>query len=1061
MQELIAEYLASLSAELRAASRTGEYTGELSYRPVTHKFLQISLKAISPKIALVFEPKTQGGAGRPDWRFYDSASLGVFAYAEAKGLDLRRGLRPAEYLSQVDRYLTLGYPVILTDGIDFIFYFPKKAPEAVSLVAKRSIPLKISSAGAISFERLLRSLFRQPLSRRVTEEKLISDVAIRARELSKDIVELISLSPEEALDAVERDSIMCLRELQGILQQHHDASLNTKEVFGEFVAQVLIFGLYYAYRVACTESDTPAERESKLKNFWMAGAAGGGDLRLRPIRAMVEMLNQQIFSLSRVGVWYGDCLMLLAHTSLGRRGQKEVDYHTLYEKFLTQFSPQSRFDFGAFYTPRPLAQYSLSFVEKLTQVLNPSRNLYQRDSKLIDPCCGTGTFLELLVESALRNGTQPLIAGFEILPAPYVLAHYRLGMIPNVGKLKNNIAVLLTNTLSDTLFGTNLPLGGGLVGQEQSSARRMAKPPLTLVIGNPPSSDSPRKGNLDHFKIIDALLDDFRPPKDKRKGRSNIQKQLRNAFVYFLRWTCAKLEGADPGILAMIVPESLLENPSYNTVRQWLSNFFSDLWVLKVDQDARTGASTQSLFNTLQGRALLVGYRTLSSVRSKSIRFLDISSLSVEKKIEFLTKEARDGIKLDGYFEVEPDNWTLKKSKAVQSRSALYNRGVLLCGDEDVSRIFLRHCSGIKLAPSSMLVHANQHLLKRRTRDLTQLSADVMENLGKWFTGQRKPPSKDKLTSDVVRELENIIRSHKVATRYAYRPFVSMWAYLSEGLLHALRNAPGAGTRDRPEVRGAFATEKSFGFAVAPSPSELGDSLHRFTSFCWATPDNDLASRGNAHIFCPQFPDYGGGKNKLNLDLRVMEALDLSSQKGNEFADTLSFYSYSVLCSTLYLSVFDKQLFRVGHWPRIPIPKDIGLIENVADLGRTLASLENVDLDNGLIKSVAKSDWKEPFDLTKATLNEAEGVVELRGNGGEVCRISGLNSSTVLMKISGYNIVKEWLKYRTWPYYRAQFGQEEHRELLDLLNRIEAQHTVITEVDRLVDVVLTRDSAWI
>ena len=71
--------------------------------------------------------------------------------------------------------------------------------------------------------------------------------------------------------------------------------------------------------------------------------------------------------------------------------------------------------------------------------------------------------------------------------------------------------------------------------------------------------------------------------------------------------------------------------------------------------------------------------------------------------------------------------------------------------------------------------------------------------------------------------------------------------------------------RERPEVQAAYNDEGVFGFAVAPAPADISPVIKKFSSFCWNIPDNDLATRGNAHIFCNRFPEYkAGGKNWEN-----------------------------------------------------------------------------------------------------------------------------------------------------------------------------------------------------
>ena len=62
--------------------------------------------------------------------------MGVYGYVEAKGLDQRKEIKVSEYESQVERYLVLENPVILTDGIDFVLFTHDGKKKLFSLCKK-------------------------------------------------------------------------------------------------------------------------------------------------------------------------------------------------------------------------------------------------------------------------------------------------------------------------------------------------------------------------------------------------------------------------------------------------------------------------------------------------------------------------------------------------------------------------------------------------------------------------------------------------------------------------------------------------------------------------------------------------------------------------------------------------------------------------------------------------------------------------------------------------------------------------------------------------------------
>ncbi|RYF40693.1 MAG: hypothetical protein EOO38_21570, partial [Cytophagaceae bacterium] len=143
------------------------------------------------------------------------------------------------------------------------------------------------------------------------------------------------------------------------------------------------------------------------------------------LKTLVTGLKTELNSdLSRLGIWYDDLRRLLAHIHLSTNQINIPDFHELYETFLSVYDPKTRFDYGAFYTPRSLAYYTTNLVKAIIADNLPNLDLETTTHKIIDPCCGTGTFIEAVLEKFKLNSTSTII-GFEILPAPYALAHYR------------------------------------------------------------------------------------------------------------------------------------------------------------------------------------------------------------------------------------------------------------------------------------------------------------------------------------------------------------------------------------------------------------------------------------------------------------------------------------------------------------------------------------------------------------------------------------------------------------------------------------------------------------
>jgi hypothetical protein len=1063
--QLARKYLSELQHEWEIANRSKQATPELSYRPVLDKFFRNLASSINPEIEQVFEPKAQRKSGRPDWRFHNSKSLGVYGYIDSKGFDPKDPLNDKSHVEQIKKYLKLGSRVALTDGVDFHFYDPQSSSATrISLTDK---PIRLKDWGSLPinplFERQIRVFFKDAAARKVSEEVLIEDVALRAQFLSKDILELADLDPKAGTTSAEKKTIRALRELKRILEEHHDDNLRSAKMFSDFVAQVLAFGLVYAHRVVARSVPTPTLRYEKIQLFWSNAVQGKGPDHLRPFVALVKILKDELDAVGPIGTWYQDILLLLSHIDLDEEQQNEPDYHKLFELFFEKFDPQTRFDYGAFYTPKHLVKFVVNLANAVVEERFESRSLYETGNKLIDPCSGTGTFIEELLNYNPDRSHLPTIAGFEVLPAPYALSYYRMSMIKGKGGFPKNTSILLTNTLSDELEKTaKTSTASNLLTVEQDNARKIAKPPITLIIGNPPSSDSPPVlPNKENFKLIQELLDDFRPPAEDRVGRQNIQKQTQNAFVMFLRWTCGKLQVSTPSVMALVLPSSLAEHASYAYVRKWLYEHFNQLWILDLDTDRRRGVSSDSLFKTLQGRLLLCGLKTDGSGRLPELHYATIADYDLNDKIEYLEKDlnAKQLLKLFSAFDPDVKDYSLRPGR--KAGASLYDRFWPLYPEASTPKdgeryVFERHCSCVKMAPTALLVHEDKDLLLRRCRDVGQASTDLPEVLGKWFKGQKKPPSQNKITDSVRHALKESCKTSSHVSRYAFRPFLTVYAVLSEKVFYELSRQKNSGTRMRPEIKAAYDDRKTIGIAVAPATRDIGETLHRFSSFCWDLPDNELCTRGNAHVFCNQFPEYKKAswdpKPKDNIHSGLSETLAKSlGLKKDEARDLLVYYAYAVLCSESYMEKFSSQLFTVAKSSnrlRIPMTADRRLFRKIADKGRELADLENPD--NDFISPGMKGQaelFPGPFRLNAFKLSVSDGAISLISDGGVAATVTGLPKVTLELKIAGNEVVSTWLKWHSYAYTRKEFDKEAFMGLLSLASKIEKQVEVIGEID--------------
>ena len=1051
-QTFTKEYLRAFQEICNSTWKDGAKSVEMATRPVVHNYISELIgkyKSDSSEV-IIHHDVNYTRKDRPDWRVEDHKTFGIFCFGDHKNLAIGKSfqLTKAEQ-KQIDRYISFGRPVFVFDGIEFLFYKPgEKSPKRVQLVKKSDTSkennwsdLEINS----TLENIFRDILNNPGFRKWTENELIEQLAVRCRFIADELSYLLSAPKGSGMSENEEDLIKSLHSLRKIIIDHHDASLRSDQSCADFIAQVLTFGLFYAHTRFASVDLSPELKSEEIKTFWNLETLDEQAKRLRPFQAIVYSLSDPLQTHNALSEWYNEILGVLAHAEYMGTDKGPQDFHALFERFLSLFDEKARFDRGAFYTPKVLSDWivrasnDLSSQEFGTKILSAATNI-------IDPCCGTGSFLESIKlltedEASLENK----LIGFEILPAPYALTHYRLSQIYEEDEL-NNISILLTDTLSDALhdYSGNEQNGFSAELQEAVTSCNL---PLRLVIGNPPSSNHPI--NSSPRSIIENLMEDFRPPKKARTDRQNIQKALNNEAYRFLRWCGERVLESERGILSLVLPGAFSQSVSFKYARKWLVDNFDSIYVLEIDQDARRADPTKSLFSVLQGRLVLLATYDKSSKKSSKVFYSSIGSLNVSEKKNFLASN----VDLTSFINVTVDepNWSFVDNPDYPRD--LWNKCIPLIGDIDNS-VFLSKCSAVKLAPTAALFHTHKPTLARRTLELSgkQKSLSIEKTIDRWFKGQRKPPAVKKFTDDVQSALSKTKPSDDF-TSYLFRPFVNGWVVENDDVFSALSAAPGGGTRARPEIRKAF-DNGSIGIALAPAPADLGATLTRFSCFAWNLPDNDIAARGNAMIYCDKFPK----KTKSGLSGNIANVNGVFCKHFQDFEDPLQsalFYTYAILSSRTYLDTFEGALYKPSdpdNPPRIPLVESKKIREEISVLGKQIAECENFST-NYPIDDKFEIEHGEPFKtfcLLKSNYDEINEKFYLLGEDSQVV-ICNVTPDIAGLDIAGHTVLDKWVREKTFSYLRREFSTEDLTEFIQLLSRISYQLDLIKTVDGLLD----------
>jgi predicted helicase len=323
-----------------------------------------------------------------------------------------------------------------------------------------------------------------------------------------------------------------------------------------------------------------------------------------------------------------------------------------YETFLAAYNPKMREKRGVYYTPEPAVNYIVRSIDELLKTrLGRPQGLADPTVKILDPATGTGTFLAQTIlhiyesfEKANNAGAfdsdyiskklVPRLFGFELLVAPYTVAHLKLNLLlrdlcPDYDPDKR-LEVYLTNALEPPKEEAELPLSEFISEENNHAANIKGQENILVVLGNPPySGHSANQGkaikDLLHGKApIPATKDqkaakfsepDYFKCDGKPLGERN-PKWLNDDYVKFIRFAQWRIDRTGEGILAFITNHGYLDNPTFRGMRQALMHSFSEIHVLdlhgndrKKEVDPTTGEKDENIFDIQQGVAILLAIK--------------------------------------------------------------------------------------------------------------------------------------------------------------------------------------------------------------------------------------------------------------------------------------------------------------------------------------------------------------------------------------------------------------------------------------------------------------------
>jgi predicted helicase len=595
----ISIYLAAIKKNIADGNST-----EHTHRPA----LKILLETIGKGITATNEP-TRIECGSPDFQI---TRKGVpLGHIETKDIgtnldEMERKKGP--HSEQFARYHNALPNWILTDYLQFRWFVAgekRLTVRVAELDAKGK--LKLLPAGIEELEQLLIAFYKQKALTVGTAKDLAQRMAGMTRIIRDLIVNTFDHEKEKGW----------LHNWLAAFRETLIPDLDEKQ-FADMFAQTLAYGLFAArvhlppneiFTRKMAAFNLPKTNPFLRKLFAEIAGVDMPDSIAWAVDDIVELLK------------HADMSAILKDFGKGK-GKEDPVVH-FYETFLAAYDPKMREVRGVYYTPEPVVSYIVRSIDYLLKTrFNRPKGLADENTLILDPATGTATFLYFVIDQIHQKFAKQAgawddyvakhllnrIFGFELLMAPYSIAHLKLGMqLKDTGykfESDQRLGIYLTNTLEEAAKKSDQLFANWISDEANAAAKIKRDDPILVVLGNPPYSGiSANRGEW-----ITRLIDNYRVVDGKPLGEKKVW--LSDDYVKFLRFGQWRIERTGQGVLAFITNHGYLDNPTFRGMRQSLMNAFSDIYVFdlhgssKKKQESPTGGEDKNVFDIQQGVAI-------------------------------------------------------------------------------------------------------------------------------------------------------------------------------------------------------------------------------------------------------------------------------------------------------------------------------------------------------------------------------------------------------------------------------------------------------------------------
>lgn len=741
---------------------------------------------------------------------------------------------------------------------------------------------------------------------------------------------------------------------------------------------------------------------------------------------------------------------ILEHFNRHTGGGREDTVIYFYEDFLSEYEHDTKKRRGVYYTPWPVVKFMVRAVDDIlktefgfkdgladtaTKEVKIKRDSKRKNSKgiitrvndietvpaiqILDPATGTGTFLREVIlhiyETFRENNKSKSeeeikklwneyvsthllkrINGFELMMAPYAVAHMKLAMVlKDTGydfESDERLNVLLTNSLepsdSDASFmeqGQQISFfNDPLAAEAYEADKAKNNPGINVIIGNPPYSGVSSNNN----EYISKLIDDYKYIEGEY---FNERKHwLNDDYVKFIRYSEEVISKNGNGVLAFINNNGFLENPTFRCMRYHLLKSFDSIYIVNLHGDitkdklASDVSKDENVFDITKGVSVNIFIKSsLRKTKTCKLFYADIYGTR-EYKYQYLNAGFQ-------YREISPDSpYYLFIPTTVNSNNSYYS-GI------NINDLFPKNTTGIVTMADEFLITDLNCEIEQHISDFIQTEYTRDEFKNKYNLGKNYPDFAFESKSIIKFDINKIIH-------ISYRPFDNRYTYYDRLLIW----------RARDEVSPHFFNNKNIGLITARS-NKSDDCSHFYISKYMS--EAKCGERTTQSAIFPLYlysEELGKTVRTPNLNPEIVKEIseklglpyapDSDGGKTDSFApiDLLD-YIYAVLHSPKYRETY-KEFLKID-FPRVPYPTDIDMFWKMVEFGGQIRRIHLMEADV-LNTPITTYPVEGENEVTKPAYKNGKVYINKEQY------FDGVSELAWNFYIGGYQPLQKWLKDR-------------------------------------------------